>query len=423
VRWINIFLYSLVFFPIFGLLRSYAKLKIWEALIGAILFTCHPYLMEYAILIMSESIYIPLLILIFYLAHKEWLYHSLSKSLFFGFMLAMIPLTKDIGWIIVLALAVTFILQYLIEIRHFPLNRKKTYVSNAVSAFIFCISLILLIKTYIYLINTEVSTKSLLAPSVTVDSGQKNIMDPIYWVTSIKNHFVYLLFGSFSIFGLLSIISIFRQKMYAFLENFTFEVSLIFSILGTLLVIPLMMTFDPAYYLHDRYIAPFIFLFILPGLKNYKIYYDLKSLILIFALFLIYFITPSYLKPLTLFYKNEVALPGTYGFFSGSFIILFMIGLAISEIRIAIGNGQKLILLNMKIRSHALRKINSYKNIFLCFPRKIFLRNQFIFLICFYLLINIIRFGHGEPWDHFFLDDKYYNMPALPNGERIDYPN
>lgn len=382
VRWINIFIYSLVFFPIFGLLRSYANLKLPESLIGGILFSCLPYSIEYSITVMSETVYIPMLISVFYLAHKGWFYKTKLKSIIFGIILAILPLIKDLGYVIVLAFELTFIFYYIIQIKNYKVKNKLN-LANVLLAFIAGFLVLLSTKLYIHIINPGMSLTVL---------GLKDInfiplKNPFYWFDSIKTHYVFLNSASFSMLGLLTIISFFSRKKNEFMKNFIFEISLIFSILGTLIVIPLFMaTFFPSNYLNDRYIVPFIFLFILPGLKYYNNFYNKKIFWFIITSLIVFYISSNYLnlsKLLKLSQQNN-QIPSA-NFIKETFSTLIIISTSI--------------LLYLK--------------------KNFFIRYQYIFLLCLYITLNIVRGGHALSVDKFI--DQEGN--AMPKGtEGIKFP-
>lgn len=171
------------------------------------------------------------------------------------------------------------------------------------------------------------------------------------------------------------------------MKNFIFEVFLILSILGTLIAIPLFMaTWFPSNYLIDRYMVPFIFLFILPGLKYHNKFYNKKIFWFIIASLIVFYISSNYLdlsRLLKLSQQNNQILSAN--FIKETFATLIII----------------------------------FTSILLYLKKSFFIRYQYIFLLCLYIILGIVRGGHALSVDKFI--DQEGN--AMPKGtEGIKFP-
>jgi len=258
IRAINILVYSLVFIPTYGLLKEYARLTRPQSFLGGIIFSISPWTIQYATSVMSEALFIPLVVLVLYLFHKRIFLQSRLKAAGFGAILATLPLTKAIGFVVVFAFGLTALLHYFAEMDRRPARTSPSWM-NPVLALSSCFLILLVQKRWMDAMNPGLAlgAGSDLSGYLKL-CGEPLLRSPSYWLTRVRIDGMWACFSTCTILGAISLV-IFARRIKSMLSSDPFAVFVLLSLLGTVLIIPVFTTPEGIIAVHVRYLVPFAF--------------------------------------------------------------------------------------------------------------------------------------------------------------------
>lgn len=303
IRTINIALYSLVFYPIFRLLREYCGLTFKASFWGAILLAFSPCTLHYSKWVLSEAIYIPLVALLLYGVFKEKHFGSLPENILIALLLASLPLAKAVGAVPVVAFFILAAGQCAGVIASVSGKEGKW---KGVAVIFAVVVLVMILKDIWY----KHAIPGLASGYTNyLDAGRfPQLVDPRFWLDRIAKMSAYILIAPQTISNLF-IVWLLLARRHRFLFPDPFAFMLVLCWVGHLVVVPLFTVADAAGVYHSRYLMPFMFASPLVGIR-YMESFDKKSFLAVCGMLLVMFIAgwPANLHPFAPAYTDGVFL-------------------------------------------------------------------------------------------------------------------
>lgn len=287
----NNLVHCVLFFPLYFLLRSYCRLSKGLSLGFGVLLAVSPVTLHYTGWFLSESLYIPLVAILFMLVHFGMYRRSVIAALGFGLFLSLLPLAKAIGQIFVL----TF---FIVAILRLPPKRE-------LPRYFFLLALVTIGLMAPVLINKLYFSTDITGSSYGSELEKGLRMKWTYSALRWKNMFLFYLYAPAVASGLFFLWLIVRRFKELFRDDFALFSAIAFGL--HLIIVPLYTTSDAADVFHGRYIGPLVFTSTLIFFR-YRQYLDKSALIMISltSLALLALGMPCKLKPFAEVFSDGV---------------------------------------------------------------------------------------------------------------------
>lgn len=280
-RNLNIFLSSLIIFPVFFLSRLFLNRQ--TSLIIGFFSLLIPIGFTYSFLIMSENLFYPLFLTSVYLIFKAEKEDKKWLSAISGIVMGLTVLTRIIGFVLIVAFVLYLFYKYIL---HRKYNIKQLY---TLIVFLVVVLPWYLLKGVLYELSEQGTLGFITIP---FEYMKYNILDTLLVINS---HFIYLILGEGVILGLLSLI-----ELYSVLKNrekTLFEDFVIFSWLCAFCTVIVCGVFlSGAYVTSSRYVAFLIPLFFIVGFKSLEKWDNTKRKIFMVVVSLVFFLSVFFIS-------------------------------------------------------------------------------------------------------------------------------